>query len=85
MELAMAERRRDLRQRTYKAARISFNDKRAAIDCVVKNLSAQGACLQVASPIGIPDAFDLVFDSDHSARPCQVIWRKERQIGVEFR
>ena len=81
----MAKHRMDLRKRTYKAARISFNKRSATIDCVVKNLSAQGACLQVASPIGIPEFFDLVFDSDDSIRPCQVVWRNLKQIGVEFR
>jgi hypothetical protein len=37
----------------------------------------------VASPIGVPDTFDLVLD-DASVRHCCVTWRKATQIGVAF-
>jgi hypothetical protein len=73
-----------LGQRVYKAAKIVFNDRRAAIDCVVRNLSDRGALLQVASPLGIPQSFDLVC-GDTIAQPCHVLWCKEKQIAVEFR
>jgi hypothetical protein len=42
----------------------------------VRNLLDTGAILEVASPIGIPDAFDLVFKGDDPARPCRVTWRR---------
>jgi hypothetical protein len=80
----MDERRKALRHRTFKAAQIAFKGHGAAIDCKVRNLSAGGACLDIASSIGIPELFDLVFTSDHSVRPCRVIWRKAQQIGIEF-
>jgi hypothetical protein len=70
--------------RVYKAGKIVFNERRAAIDCVVRNLSDRGALLQVASPLGIPQTFDLVC-GDTIAQPCQVLWCKEKQIAVEFR
>jgi hypothetical protein len=72
-----------LGQRVYKAAKIVFNDRRAAIDCVVRNLSDRGALLQVASPLGIPQTFDLV-SGDSMVQPCRVLWWKEKQIAVEF-
>jgi hypothetical protein len=80
----MTERRRVPRHKTYKAARITFDHGRAAITCVVKNLSDGGACIAVESPVGIPDAFDLVFDSEAPDRACHVVWRTAKQIGVEF-
>ncbi|MGH6771221.1 MAG: PilZ domain-containing protein [Xanthobacteraceae bacterium] len=81
----MAERRKVPRHKTYKAARIAFDEWRAAITCLVKNLSGAGACIAVESPIGIPDTFDLVFDSGEPGRACHVVWRTAKQIGVEFR
>ncbi|HEV1998886.1 MAG TPA: PilZ domain-containing protein [Xanthobacteraceae bacterium] len=81
----MEEHRNAPRHRTYKAAHIAFLGHAAAIDCVVRNLSDTGASLEVASPMGIPDAFDLMFEGDDSVRRCRVIWRKETKIGVEFR
>jgi hypothetical protein len=78
------ERRRKPRARTLKIARIVFNHHRSVIDCTVRNLSPLGACLNVASAIGIPEEFDVIFDADQSIRPCRMIWHKERQLGVEF-
>ena len=44
-----------------------------------------GARLDVASALGIPDEFDVIFDADNSIRPCRLVWHKEKQLGVEFR
>ena len=78
------ERRRQARLRTLKAARILLNHHHSVIDCTVRNLSANGACLNVASTLGIPERFDVMFDADHSVRPCRMVWHKEKQLGVEF-
>jgi hypothetical protein len=78
------ERRRHPRARTLKSARILLNRHHSAIDCTVRNLSAVGACLNVASTVGIPESFDVIFEADHSIRACRMIWQKERQLGVEF-
>jgi hypothetical protein len=32
----------------------------------------------------IPDRFTLVVRTDQLKRPCHVIWRKEKRIGVAF-
>ena len=78
------ERRKIARQRTLKAGSISFN-RAGGIDCRVRNLSPAGACLEVASQLGIPEDFVLVVESDHLQRPCHVIWRTATRLGVEFR
>ena len=80
----MEERRKSTRQRTYKAGELTFAGRSAAIDCVVKNISEGGAGLDVASPIGIPDEFDLMLTGDHTVHRCKVIWRKAKKIGVQF-
>ena len=79
------ERRNEARRRrrALKRARITFKDRWSTIDCVVRDLSDRGGCLNVESPIGIPDIFDLVLDNA-PARGCRVTWRKATQIGVEF-
>ena len=80
----MDERRKVQRHRTLKSGSISFN-RAAGIDCRVRNLSPAGACLEVASQVGIPDDFVLVVDSDHLHQACHVIWRTATRLGVEFR
>jgi hypothetical protein len=78
------ERRQQARARTLKAARILLNQHHSVIDCTVRNLSPGGACLNVASSLGIPERFDVIFEADHSIRPCRLVWHKEKQLGVEF-
>ena len=43
-----------------------------------------GACLEVASQVGIPDDFMLVIEHDRLNQPCHVIWRTATRLGVEF-
>jgi hypothetical protein len=82
-EDVMDERRKVQRRRTLKAGTITVNLD-GALDCRVRNLSPAGACLEVASQIGIPDEFVLVVESNHIRMPCHVIWRSATRLGVEF-
>jgi len=79
----MEEHRAHSRHRTFKAATIAFN-RAGGISCTVRNLSDGGACLEVASPVGVPDDFTLVIESDHVTRPCHVCWRTGNRLGVAF-
>lgn len=79
----MDERRKVQRHRTLKAGHIGFN-RAGTIDCCVRNLSPAGACLEVASPLGIPDRFLLMVEADHLQQPCHVIWRSATRMGVAF-
>ena len=76
------EHRRGLRERTLKAGSI-LSDRAAAIDCLVRNISESGVCLEVESPVRVPENFTLVIGHDPK-RPCQVAWRSERWIGAYF-
>jgi PilZ domain len=81
----MQERRRTARTRVFRAAHLITPDRHSMIECTVRDLSAGGACLQVASPLGIPEFLDLSFDSFRSFRRCRVRWRSENRLGVAFR
>lgn len=78
----MEERRQEGRKKVFKAGAISFRG--AAIDCVVRNLSATGALLDVESPFGIPTRFLLLVPAESLKRECCIAWIKDRQIGVRF-
>jgi len=79
----MTQRRIEQRQRLLKAGTIAFN-RGAGITCTIRNMSVSGACLGVESPLGIPNDFTLVVDSDHVRHTCHIKWRREKQIGVAF-
>jgi hypothetical protein len=80
----MDERRASPRQRRLNAAKIIFNDSPSVIDCVVRDVSAGGAQLLVASPIRIPDLFDLQINRTGARYPSKVAWRSKDRIGVTF-
>jgi len=77
----MIERRRKARHPTFEPARIVFNYRHIR-GCTVRNLSDDGACLELASTATIPDTFDLLRDLE--GRTCQVIWRGVNRLGVCF-
>lgn len=79
----MDEKRRHSRQRTFKGGHINF-ETGAGVDCLIRNLSKKGACLEVDNSAISSDRFMLMIKPENLARNCQVIWRKPKKIGVEF-
>ena len=78
----MDEERIAPRQRVLKAGTIEFGG--GGIDCTVRNLSVTGAALEVVSPMFIPDHFTLYVPTEQLKRPCHIVWRGEKRIGVTF-
>jgi hypothetical protein len=79
----MEERRRERRQRTLKAGRITIDPNASALDCIVRNLSPGGALLMVSS-LAVPDHFALTFTSTRARHDCRVVWRAMDRVGVAF-
>ncbi len=79
----MIENRKSVRHRVFKGALIEFN-RAGGISCTVRNISDGGACLEVASPLGIPDEFDLHIACDRRTVSCHRVWMNDQRMGVEF-
>lgn len=77
------DRRKRVRRRTLKKGRLIFNNGQTVIDCVVKNLSSEGARLALGGITAVPDEFEVRIMDDPS-RYCRVIWRSAYEIGVAF-
>ena len=80
----MEERREGHRARTLRGGKILFNDKRSVLDCTIRNLSSDGACLQVESLVGVPPDFELLVDGEDAPRPCRLMWQSHDRAGVKF-
>lgn len=80
---AAGNKRRAKRRDVRRSAKISF--ARQSMTCMVRNVSATGAAIEAANLAEIPDSFQLVMEMETAARRCAVVWRKQKQIGVEFR
>jgi len=70
------------RRRVLKAGSIEFGG--GVFECTIRNVSDSGAALEVMTPLYIPDRFTLINETDNSKRPCRVVWRKQKRIGVTF-
>lgn len=81
----MDERRTIQRSRMLRGGKILLHHKSSVINCTVRNFSLEGACLQVASVIGIPVEFDLAIDGEETSRSCRVIWQSETRLGISFK
>src|SRR6202040_2771983 len=68
----------------WRGGKILFNNRRSVLDCTIRNLSPEGACLQVESLVGVPPAFDLRIDGEQAPRPCRLRWESGPRAGVEF-
>ena len=66
------------------AGRSTVGEASHGIDCMVRNVSRKGACLMVASVVGIPSGFDLLIEGESASRPCNMVWHASNKIGVEF-
>jgi hypothetical protein len=81
---ARSEARRETRRRMLKAGIIAFNDRYSTLPCTVRDLSSTGARLRVDAVFNVPDTFDLIVELDGLEAPCQVVWRRQNEIGVTF-
>lgn len=76
------DKRESHRDKVLKAATIEFEG--GVVNCMVRDVSSTGASLSVSDQTGLPDRFNLVLHEDRVHRPCRVIWRKEKRIGIAF-
>ena len=78
------ERRARARSRSFKHAKILFNENKSIYDAVLKNVTAYGATLTVNLTEQLPEAFNLYLVNEDFTVPCQVRWRRSDSVGVAF-
>lgn len=71
-----------MRRRVFKGGIITFDD--AGIDCTVRNLSDNGAALDVAETVAIPSAFRLAIEADGFMARARVVWHRGSRFGIAF-
>jgi hypothetical protein len=78
----MEEKRKHQRTEINEPAFVSAGG--SVMRCVVKNISPDGAAIDVDNPAYVPGQFRLVMASDSSTHDCRMIWIREKRIGVAF-
>jgi PilZ domain-containing protein len=78
----MEERRKYPRTEINEPAFVSAGG--SVMSCVVRNISFEGAAIDVANPAFVPAHFRLVMARDSSVRECSIAWIQKNRIGVSF-
>jgi len=80
----MGERRIASRKKSFLRGCIYFNNRRSSVDCLIRDISEQGARLIFSSTIATPDVVDLYVPQKEQTLRAHVQWRHGDEIGVAF-
>ena len=80
----MMNARLTTRRKAFKEAQVIHQDLQLFISCTLRNLSKNGALLDLNRPICIPNEFNLRLKVENIVAPCEVVWRKGQTVGVRF-
>jgi hypothetical protein len=83
-ERRTVERRRIARQKSFLRGMIYFNNRRNAVDCLVRDISPYGARLIFSDAVTTPDVLDLYIPQKEQTLRVHVIWRLGQEVGVAF-
>ena len=78
----MEERRKHPRTEVDQAAYVSSGG--SVMSCRVRNISPEGAAIDVENAAFVPAQFRLVMAEDSSVRECRIAWIQQNRIGVTF-
>jgi hypothetical protein len=79
----MDEKRKHPRTEIDEAAYVSSGG--SVMRCVVRNISLEGAAIDVENPAFVPQRFHLVMAKDSSIiHDCRIAWIQKNRIGITF-
>ena len=57
----------------------------SVMSCVVRNISPEGAAIDVENPAFVPEHFRLVIANEPAdVRECRITWIRKNRIGLTF-
>jgi hypothetical protein len=79
----MEEKRKHPRTEIDEVAYVSSGG--SVMRCVVRNISVEGAAIDVENPAFVPQQFRLVMAKDSSiVHQCRIAWIQKNRIGLTF-
>jgi len=73
------------RSRSILGGRIRLPNRASTFDCLVRNVSATGARLELDSTHLLPLEFELEIPKQRLIYSCELKWRSEKAVGVRFK
>ena len=80
----MAERRGSPRQKSFLRGCIYFNNRRSVLDCLVRDLTEDGARIIFSHTVNVPDIVELYIPQREQTLRAHVKWRRGDDVGLDF-
>ena len=80
----MEERRIAPRLKSLLRGRVYFNNRHSATECLVRDITSNGARLAFAEDVAIPDVIELYVPHKDQTFRAHVVWRHGNEAGVAF-
>jgi hypothetical protein len=80
----MTELRQYRRTKSFLRGLIYDCRKRGAMDCMIRDLSEDGARIALSETVALPEVIELEIPQRELRRRARVVWRRNGEIGLCF-
>jgi hypothetical protein len=81
----MQDRRHSVRDKVLLGGVAKINDSGSTMDCVVRNFSEDGACVEFDTSAKLPEQMNLTIARKGRSFLATMIWRQAGRVGLAFK
>lgn len=81
----MQDRRQSGRDKVLFGGVAEINERGLTMDCVVRNISDRGACIEIDETAKLPEKINLSIPRKGRSFLAHMIWRHANRVGLAFR
>jgi PilZ domain-containing protein len=81
----MLDRRQSPRDKVLYGGVAEINERGSTMDCVVRNVSEAGACVEFNQAAKLPEEMRLTISRKGRSFLARMIWRQANRVGLAFR
>ena len=78
------EKRAEHRRRVLKGGTLHFNKGYSSLECIIRDLSSNGARVQMGETFGVPSRFTISISGEDTRIEAAIRWRNSRYIGLSL-
>jgi PilZ domain len=78
------EKRVEHRRKMLKGGTVYFNKGYSSLECVLRDVSSNGARIQMGETFGMPSRVLLSISGEDGRVEASVRWRNSRNVGLSF-
>jgi PilZ domain len=79
-----SDQRAFLRHQVRKNGKVLFMDQPFFVECIIRNISEDGALLSMLVSVAMPPEILLWEEKTQRLYECTIRWRKDHMVGVQF-